>query len=77
MYLYAIVYERTLGKWSLWATHPNPLGGIAELFATEAFADARASDLRKVGYRAETFLSRPGKQAMPVAPARPALLRHR
>jgi hypothetical protein len=77
MYLCAMVYERTLGKWSLWATHPNRLGGIAELFTTEAYADARASDLRKMGYRVETFLSRPEKQAMPVAAARLALLRHR
>jgi hypothetical protein len=72
-----MVHESSLGKWSLWATHPNRLGGIAELFATEAIADARASDLRKAGYKVETFLSRPGKQAMPVAVARPALPRHR
>ena len=72
-----MVDESTLGKWSVWATHPNRLGGIAELFATEALADARASSLRKVGYRVETFLSRPQKQAMQVAAAGPTLLRHR
>jgi hypothetical protein len=59
MYPYAMVRESTPGKWSIWATHPHRLGGIAELFATEASTDARASELKRVGYIVETFLSRP------------------
>jgi hypothetical protein len=74
-----MVHEITSGKWSLWATHPNRLGGIAEVFDTEAYADVRASDLRRVGYVVETFLSRPDRRAMArtlAAAARPVLLRH-
>jgi hypothetical protein len=75
-----MVHEDTPGKWSLWATHPHRPGGIAEVFATEATADARASHLRRVGYVVETFLSRPdhSQRAMPraLAAARPVLWRH-
>jgi hypothetical protein len=73
-----MVYGNTPGKWSLWATHPHRLGGIAESFATEASADARASDLKRVGYKVETFQSRLDQRAMPgvLAAARPVLLRH-
>lgn len=76
-----MVPEGTPGKWSLWATHPKRLGGIAELFATEPAAIARAIELRRAGYFAETFLSRQGQQQQAVsenaAAAAPALLRHR
>jgi len=73
-----MVKEGTPGKWSLWATHPKRLGGIAELFATEASADARASELRRAGYLTETFLSQPERrQVGNVAAAAPTLLRHR
>lgn len=60
-----MVHENTPGKWSLWATHPHRLGSIAEFFETEASADARAIDLKRVGYKVETFLSQPGPRAMP------------
>ena len=33
-----MVPEGTSGKWSIWATHPRRLGGIAELYSTEASA---------------------------------------
>lgn len=59
MYPCAMVSEGTPGKWSLWATHPKRLGGIAELYATTAAASARAADLRQAGYLVEIFLSRP------------------
>ena len=76
-----MVREGTLGMWSLWATHPQRVGGIAEVFATEIAANARASELKRAGYFAETFLSQPDRrqQAMPgnVAAAAPTLLRHR
>ena len=55
----AMVPEGTSGKWSIWATHPRRLGGIAELYSTEASAAARAADLRHAGYLVEIFLSRP------------------
>lgn len=58
MYPCAMVSEGTPGKWSLWATHPKRLGGIAELYATEAFVAARAADLRHAGYLVDIFLSR-------------------
>jgi hypothetical protein len=60
--------EGTPGKWSIWATHPRRLGGIAELYATEASVAARAADLRQAGYVVDIFLSRP-------APVRRAALR--
>jgi hypothetical protein len=63
MYLSAMVSEGTLGKWSLWATHPERLGCIAELDATETSAAARAADLRQAGYKLEIFLSRPHQTA--------------
>jgi hypothetical protein len=53
--------EGTLGKWSLWATHPKRLGGIAELHSTEASVAARAADLRQAGYLVDIFLSRPAR----------------
>ena len=59
MYRCGMVPEGTPGKWSLWATHPTRLGGIAELYATTDAASARAADLRRAGYVVETFLSRP------------------
>jgi hypothetical protein len=59
MYPCAMASEGTPGKWSLWATHPERLGGIAELYATEASVSARAGDLRQAGYKVEVFLSRP------------------
>ena len=58
MYPYAMVPESPPGKWSLWATHTKRLGGIAELFATEASVAARAGDLRQAGYLVDIFLSR-------------------
>ena len=58
MYPGAMVPEGTLGKWSIWATHPRRLGGIAELYATEASVAARAADLRQAGYLVDIFLSR-------------------
>jgi hypothetical protein len=81
MYPGAMVSEGTPGKWSLWATHPKRLGGIAELYATEASVSARAGDLRQAGYKVEIFLSRPirsqpadaarlGRQPPPLHPAR-------
>jgi hypothetical protein len=42
--------EGTPGKWSLWATHPDRLGAVAELYATKVAAAARAADLRQGGY---------------------------
>jgi hypothetical protein len=56
-----MVSERTSGKWSIWATHPRRLGGIAELHATEASVAARAVDLRNAGYVVDVFLSRPAR----------------
>lgn len=77
-YRCGMIHEGTPDKWSLWATHPKRLGGIAELFPTEAAADARATDLKRAGYKAETFLSRPGQlQRAGLVAAHPALLRHR
>lgn len=71
----------TFGGWSLWATHPYRLGGIAEVFATEASADSRAGHLKRLGYVVETFPSRPAcPQQAPVGAVsapHPALLRHR
>ena len=61
MYPCAMVPEGTSGKWSIWATHPRRLGGIAELYATEASAAARAADLRHAGYLVDIFLSRPAR----------------
>ena len=61
MYPGAMVPEGTLGKWSIWATHPKRLGGIAELYATEASVAARAADLRHAGYLVDIFLSRPAR----------------
>jgi hypothetical protein len=58
MCLCAMVPEGTPGKWSLWATHPKPLGRIAELYATTGAASERAADLRPAGYVVEVFLSR-------------------
>ena len=58
MYLCAMVPEGTPGKWSLWATHPKRLGGIAELYATIGAASGKAADLRQAGYVVEVFLSR-------------------
>jgi len=60
MYLCGMVSEGTPGKWSLWATHPKRLGGVAELYATEASVSARAGALRQAGYKVEIFLSRLG-----------------
>ena len=56
-----MVPEGTSGKWSIWATHPKRLGGIAELYATEASVAARAADLRHAGYSVDIFLSRPAR----------------
>ncbi len=53
-----MVDEVTPGKWSLWATHPRHLGGIAELHATEAAAAVRAAQLRKEGYSVEVSLAK-------------------
>ena len=61
MYPCAMVPEGTSGKWSIWATHPKRLGGIAELYATEASVAARAADLRNAGYSVDIFLSRPAR----------------
>jgi hypothetical protein len=61
MYPCAMLSEGTPGKWSLWATHPKRLGGIAELYATEASVAARAADLRQAGYLVDIFLSRPAR----------------
>ena len=61
MYPCAMLSEGTPGKWSLWATHPKRLGGIAELYATEASVAARAADLRHAGYLVDVFLSRPAR----------------
>jgi hypothetical protein len=41
------------GKWSLWATHPDRLGAVAELYTTSTAAAARAADLRLAGYTVE------------------------
>jgi hypothetical protein len=59
MYPWAMALEGTPGKWSLWATHPKRLGGIAELYATEACVSARTSELRQAGYLVDIFVSRP------------------
>ena len=59
MYPCAMASEGTSGKWSL-GTHPKRLGGIAELYATEASVSARAGDLRQAGYKVEIFLSQLG-----------------
>lgn len=59
MYACVMASEGTLGKWSLWATHPERLGCVAELYATTAAAAVRAADLREAGYKVEIFLSRP------------------
>jgi hypothetical protein len=59
MYPCSMASEGTPGKWSLWATHPKRLSGIAELYATEASVAARAVDLRRAGYLVDIFLSRP------------------
>jgi len=61
MYPCAMVPEGTSGKWSIWATHPKRLGGIAELYATEASVAARAADLKRAGYLVNIFLSRPAR----------------
>ena len=50
--------EGTLGKWSLWATHPDRLGAIAELYATKVAAVARAGDLRQAGYDVAVILTK-------------------
>ena len=63
MYPCVMLSEGTAGKWSLWATHPKRLGGIAELYATEASVAARAADLRLAGYLVDIFLSRPARVA--------------
>jgi hypothetical protein len=54
----AMALEGTPGKWSLWATHPDRLGAIAELYATTATAGARAADLRQAGYNVEVTLAK-------------------
>jgi hypothetical protein len=38
--------RRSPRKWSLWATHPTCLGGIAVLYPATAAASTRAADLR-------------------------------
>jgi hypothetical protein len=50
--------EGTLGKWSLWATHPDRLGAIAELYATKVAASVRADDLRQAGYDVAVTLTK-------------------
>jgi hypothetical protein len=49
----AMALEGTPGKWSLWATHPERLGGVEELYDTAAEAAARVADLRGTGYTVE------------------------
>jgi len=51
--------EGTPGKWSIWATHPERLGAIAELYSTTTAAAARAADLRQAGYTVEVTLVKP------------------
>ena len=51
--------EGTPGKWSLWATHPKRLGGVAELYSTFIAATARAADLKLAGYNVEVILAKP------------------
>jgi hypothetical protein len=58
LYQCAMVPEGTLGKWSLWATHPKRLGAVAELYATEGEVDARATDLKHAGYTVAVTLSK-------------------
>jgi hypothetical protein len=50
--------EGTPGKWSLWATHPDKLGAIAELYGTRLAATARADDLRQAGYDVAVTLAK-------------------
>jgi hypothetical protein len=65
-HLAAMAPEGTPGKWSLWATHPERLGGVAELYATTAAAAVRAADLRQAGYTVEIFLSRSDWRSLPI-----------
>ena len=58
VYPCAMVPEGTPAKWSLWATHPKRLGGIAELYVTEASCSVRATALRLAGYKVEIIVSR-------------------
>jgi hypothetical protein len=57
----AMAPEGTPGKWSLWATHPDRLGAVAELYATKVMAAARAADLRQAGYEVAVILAPPLK----------------
>jgi hypothetical protein len=52
-----MVPEGTPGKWSLWATRADRLGGIAELYSTTIAISARAADLRRKGYTVEIVLA--------------------
>ena len=54
----AMAPEGTPGKWSLWATHHERLGAIAELYATMVAAGARAADLRQAGYDVAVTLAK-------------------
>ena len=55
---WAMVPEGTPGKWSLWATHPARLGGIAELYATQSGAQEREVALKRDGYTVAVTLSK-------------------
>ena len=54
----AMAHEGTPGKWSVWATHPDRLGAVAELYATMVAAGARADDLRQAGYDVAVTLTK-------------------
>ena len=54
----AMAPEGTPGKWSVWATHPDRLGAVAELYASMVAAGARADDLRQAGYDVAVTLTK-------------------
>ena len=57
-----MIAEGTPGKWSLWATHPERLGALAQLYSTMAAAAARAAELREEGYSFEIIPSTLGSE---------------
>lgn len=52
-----MVKEGTPGIWSLFATHPQHLGAVAELYASSVAAAARATSLRLIGYTVDVTLA--------------------
>lgn len=51
-----IAEEEASRKWSHWATHPERLNRIAELYITRDAAEVRAADLTQIGYTVDIIL---------------------